>query len=394
MTKMLVRRKLLVWVLVLVMAIVVGAFVAWKLKTPESRSATNAEPSQAPGQKPTSDAVVFTASSSSAPIFNDTRIPNDFMQSPLPSPRMTLGEIYPTLVQSANAGDHRASCRLGMEFSKCALAPSLLADYTAQLRFSSLPKKLEANTNETAEQFKLRQEQAERVRRINYEQRLKRVEEARLRLAECERFQDNADLVAVEWLIKAAKAGNSFAQARLVSNEDWLPHAAIARPELMREFLTLAPKMLHGLADAGREEAARKLAAIYSPYALPSRKSSWLSNVIKPDPVLGSTYLRLAHLLELKKSPAFYSVIMPEQGAKQMGFLEQHQADERIAFEAAMSNEQVAASEVLAQEKFAAAYSMLDARMKHAQQQFKRFATDPGDAVFIRSCEVLDPSID
>lgn len=283
------------------------------------------------------------------------------MQSELPSPELPLAQTYATLVEKANAGDNRASCRLGLEFSRCAAVPERVAQQNRGALLSMSLNELE-------------------------------LEKLRTLAADCASFQLDADLNAMQWLLKAAKAGNPSAQAELTRNERPLPHMAIARPEFLQEFVRIAPDILRSRAQKGDESAARKLASIYAPFANDIEAPSWLSHVIKPDPVLARAYLRLAHMREAQKSPTFFAAFMPSQAGQQLNYQNDRHSQERLMFDAGLSQEQIRASEVLAQEMFSIAAPKIKARYESAQTQSTRFRSEPQESLFMRRCEVTEPT--
>ena len=309
------------------------------------------------------------------------------MQSELPSPKLPLKETYDALVQSANAGDHRAACRLGMEFSRCTGIPTRVARQKNAILIFSDRRGSIPFPNESAEQFKVRNERSiESKARAELE-----LEKLRLLAADCVSFQENADLIAMQWMLSAAKAGNPTAQIVLTQDETPLPHMAIARPELLQEFVRLAPGILRNAAQSGDQFAARSLVSIYAPSTDSYPKPSWLTYVMKPDPVTARVYLRLAQLLEAR-SPSFLATLTPTLAARALNFQNELFASERMKFDAGLSQEQIQASEVLAKEMFDAALPKRNAWQENTLKQLARFVSEPEDSLFMRRCELTEPS--
>lgn len=325
------------------------------------------------------------------PIVIDTSASLEtLMQSELPSPKLPLKDTYAALLHNANAGDHRAACRLGMEFSRCSEIPFRLAFQNRNALISSQRPK--PHSTESAEQFNARvarflQYSTEAQTRTELE-----LDKLRLLATDCAAFQVDADLNRMQWLLTAAKAGNPTAQAELISDDKSLPHMAITRPELLQEFVRLAPDILRNRAQNGEKSAARKLAAIYAPFANDMERPTWLSHVIKPDPVLARAYLRLAQLSEAQTSPGFFAAFMPAQAGQQLNYQNDRHSQERLMFDAGLSHDQIQASETLAQEMFNAASAKFKARRENDLKQFARFDSEPEDFIFMRRCELTEPS--
>lgn len=166
---------------------------------------------------------------------------------PLPPPDAPLAQVVPDLQARADAGDHRAACRLGMELLRCQHLPTWDA-----LVSSSDPSdsevEFEAEGNLAA---------ANSVA----EERLWLIE----RLQQCRGVPSALQSQGARYLRQAALAGDSSAMLAYADGNHWRPDGrGTALDSDFDQWRREAPGMVHAALRAGNPTAANMLQMSYS----------------------------------------------------------------------------------------------------------------------------------
>ena len=215
----------------------------------------------------------------------------------LPPVNMPLAAIYDALVQRALAGDARAACRLGVELQQCKMLSSL----RGQLRMQELIQKPQSfppgTTVQKEAELRLQREQQSEGREsviAPTRKRIQRIERI------CGTHERDAELEYPKWLLRAALAGHNASKSSYLSDQSYLPRAAVERPELVQLYVKHASEFLREGIQSGNRGALQMSAEVFAAPENPEAdrmQSNWLRFTFPPDRILARTY-RYAYVRE------------------------------------------------------------------------------------------------
>ncbi|MBW8311038.1 MAG: hypothetical protein K0M64_03295 [Rhizobium sp.] len=166
---------------------------------------------------------------------------------PLPPPDAPLAQVLPDLQARADAGDHRAACRLGMELLRCQHLPTWDTLVSSSDPLDS-EVEFEAEGNLAA---------ANSVA----EERLWLIE----RLQQCRGVPPDLQGQGARYLRQAALAGDSSAMLAYADGNHWRPDGrGTALGSDFDQWRREAPGMVHAALRAGNPTAANMLQMSYS----------------------------------------------------------------------------------------------------------------------------------
>ncbi len=206
---------------------------------------------------------------------SEARAPNGIAPprpgEPLPPREAAITDIAPLLQSRADAGDHKAACRLGIELLRCHLLlkvhQALVADWMQELELS--------------QEAKGKPEDANRVAGLN----LGYLEQSRL----CASLPEGLVAQGPRYLRAAALAGEPEAMLRYADGQslDTQGGYGFVRTPEFDQWRAEASAVLHAALAAGRPEAVELLRQAYA------GDQGWVQGLVADDPMLAHAYFLL-----------------------------------------------------------------------------------------------------
>lgn len=211
----------------------------------------------------------------SPPIAPDASAPASIVSprpsEPLPPRDAPITDVAPLLQSRADAGDHKAACRLGIELLRCHLLLKVhqgsVADWMQELELS--------------QEAKGRPEDANRVAGLN----LGYLEQSRL----CASLPEGLVAQGPRYLRAAALAGEPEAMLRYADGQslDTQGGFGFVRTPEFDQWRAEATAVLHAALAAGRPEAVELLRQAYA------GDEGWVQGLVANDPMRAHAYFLL-----------------------------------------------------------------------------------------------------
>lgn len=230
------RRRVTGWLLV-----ALAAAAAWAWWQTRDRWATAGDATQATQAPPSP--VRERDADATTPMARALPVP----PAPLPPPDAPLAQVLPGLRATADAGDRRAACRLGMELLRCQ-------------HLGAWNRQMERFMGEQAEAAYESEGNLAAANQVA-EEKLWRIE----RLAQCRAVPADLQAEGARYLRQAALAGDPYAMLAYAEGHHWPPSSrGIALDPMFDQWRREAPAMMHAALRAGNPTAAFILQINYS----------------------------------------------------------------------------------------------------------------------------------
>ncbi len=275
-------KKVFLAVIFFAFLIAVFFFFAWEKAKDRVANDVVAVNSSILSSQPRKTADTFDGSAMSSKVSINSTVKQKAFAGTLPPPNLPLTKIVDLLKKESEAGNYRASCRLGAEIFRCELHLLAIKE-TAKLQQSLTS--LEAGS----------EKYLSTVEKIGYQQ-----ERIASDAPVCDGFANPDNLEAWRFEFIAGLQGHIASKAQFVVSPPMNPIEFYKNLDGWAAYREYAPKFLLDAANAGNNRARWSLARAYSGEAsIPGLGNMGGVELAKPDPYKAAIY---AHTLATPES--------------------------------------------------------------------------------------------